>query len=220
MIEKLLSTTRHIIWDWNGTLLNDADCCVAVLNVILAKRRLALISLPLYRKIFNFPLPDFYAKIGIDFKVDSMDHIAKEFIQHYEEAKFKCHLQPLGIETLSLFSRSGISQSICSASHHDLLEKALAHFGIQHFFSAAYGVDNIKAHGKKNLLIVAMQPLNFAPQETLMIGDTLNDHEISSELGLSCLLVAHGHHDKARLQKAHHLVLDDFSPLLVSVNRR
>ena len=30
---------RHVIWDWNGTLLDDAWLCVEVLNGLLARRR-------------------------------------------------------------------------------------------------------------------------------------------------------------------------------------
>ncbi len=27
-----MKTYEHIIWDWNGTLLNDVDLCVAIVN--------------------------------------------------------------------------------------------------------------------------------------------------------------------------------------------
>ena len=35
---------KHIIWDWNGTLVNDLTLCVDLLNVSLEKRGLPLIS--------------------------------------------------------------------------------------------------------------------------------------------------------------------------------
>ena len=34
----MLQKYRHIIWDWNGTLLDDAWLCVEILNEILRRR--------------------------------------------------------------------------------------------------------------------------------------------------------------------------------------
>jgi phosphoglycolate phosphatase len=46
----------HIIWDWNGTLFNDTNWCVDVINSMLKKRSLkTLESLEEYHKAFLLP---------------------------------------------------------------------------------------------------------------------------------------------------------------------
>ena len=35
-----LTAHRHLIWDWNGTLLDDLDLSVDVMNTLLARRGL------------------------------------------------------------------------------------------------------------------------------------------------------------------------------------
>ena len=58
---------KHIIWDWNGTLLNDLTLCVDLLNVSLEKRKLPEMTEEKYRKKFLFPIKTFYESIGFDF---------------------------------------------------------------------------------------------------------------------------------------------------------
>ena len=42
---------KHIIWDWNGTLLNDAWLFVEIMNGVLDNRNMDTITLEKYRKI-------------------------------------------------------------------------------------------------------------------------------------------------------------------------
>ena len=78
------SPYKHIIWDWNGTLLDDTWLCVEVLNGLLAKRNREPISKTTYRQNFGFPVIDFYNYLGFDTEIDSFEKISREFIDNYE----------------------------------------------------------------------------------------------------------------------------------------
>ena len=54
----MLHNYKHIVWDWNGTLLDDAWLCVEVLNQMLSQRGRAAITLEFYRQHFKFPVID------------------------------------------------------------------------------------------------------------------------------------------------------------------
>ena len=59
---------KHIIWDWNGTLLDDLDVSMDALNSILTKEQLPLVlDKDEYRKYFQFPVIEYYKKVGFDF---------------------------------------------------------------------------------------------------------------------------------------------------------
>ena len=58
---------KHIIWDWNGTLVNDLTLCVDLLNFSLKKRGLPLISENIYKQKFLFPIKNFYETVDLDF---------------------------------------------------------------------------------------------------------------------------------------------------------
>ena len=48
---KKPSSYKHIIWDWNGTLLDDAWLFVDIMNKILYQRKMNKITVKIYRNI-------------------------------------------------------------------------------------------------------------------------------------------------------------------------
>jgi len=74
---------NNIIWDWNGTMLNDAQYCVTCMNKVLTKRDMRLIDISDYRTHFTFPVKDYYEAIGFNFKLEDFEVPAMEFINEY-----------------------------------------------------------------------------------------------------------------------------------------
>ena len=64
----MLKNKEYIIFDWNGTLIDDAFVFVDILNVLLEKRHLEKIDLKKYRELFCFPIKEFYKKIEVIIK--------------------------------------------------------------------------------------------------------------------------------------------------------
>jgi phosphoglycolate phosphatase len=62
---------RHIVWDWNGTLLDDLDYSIGVMNTLLARRALPLLDRARYHALFDFPVRDYYYRLGFDQASDS-----------------------------------------------------------------------------------------------------------------------------------------------------
>ena len=57
---------KHIIWDWNGTLLDDLDVSMAALNEVLKSEQLPLVlDKEEYRQYFQFPVIKYYEKVGL-----------------------------------------------------------------------------------------------------------------------------------------------------------
>ena len=55
-----------IIWDWNGTIVNDAFLFVNIMNGFLSKHRLPNISMENYRDCFCFPVKKYYQKLTLN----------------------------------------------------------------------------------------------------------------------------------------------------------
>ena len=75
-----------IFWDWNGTLLDDALTCMNTMSQMLARRRMPLLNLELYKEVFSFPVIEYYQKIGFDFNRESFENLSIEFIDAYNLA--------------------------------------------------------------------------------------------------------------------------------------
>ena len=141
---------KHIIWDWNGTLLNDLTLCVELLNISLEKRKLPLMNEDKYRKKFLFPIKTFYESIGFDFSEEDFEITNDEFHDGFEKNFKKLALQPYAVDTISHFKKLGITQSILSATVQKRLEQQVDFFGISHLLDYVVGISNTPSgYGKE-----------------------------------------------------------------------
>ena len=100
---------RHIIWDWNGTLLDDLDLCVDVMNGLLDRRSLPLLDRARYHRLFDFPVRAYYERLGFDFARDSFEELSVEFISAYDARRWECRLQPGAQTILGSLQAAGLS---------------------------------------------------------------------------------------------------------------
>ena len=59
-----MQNKKTILWDWNGTLLDDTRICIDAINILLKERGKNEINESIYRNIFTFPVRDYYARAG------------------------------------------------------------------------------------------------------------------------------------------------------------
>ncbi|HRN25726.1 MAG: HAD family hydrolase [Ignavibacteriaceae bacterium] len=209
----MINNYKHIIWDWNGTLLNDVNFCRKIINGILVDNKLPELSLNKYREIFTFPVQDYYVAAGLDFSKTSFEILGKDFIDEYESNKLTCSLHDNAVEVLSAIHQKGIKQSVLSAYLHENLVNILTHYNLTQYFDNIVGLDNIYAGSKIHLGIKLIEELDVNKSEVLFIGDTLHDAEVAEAMGINCILIANGHQVKERLMVNSNLVLADLADL-------
>ncbi|MGB6607569.1 MAG: HAD family hydrolase [Atribacterota bacterium] len=200
MIEGL-SKYKHIIWDWNGTLINDIWLVVEIMNKMLKKRNMPGIDSKKYREIFDFPVIDYYAKLGFNFSKESFEELTVEFISEYYTRFNECKLFNEVEEVLKKIRDMGIPQSILSASKEDVLIEKIKYYGIDKYFCRIMGLENHYAESKVERGKKWINELNLNPQDVLLMGDTAHDYDVSKHIGCDCLLVANGHYSYERLAK-------------------
>lgn len=198
-----------IIWDWNGTLLDDVDVCVETINYSLEKRDLRKLDAAYYREVFTFPVRDYYRTVGFDFNTDPFDILAKEFMDIYRDGLKKAKLFDDVNYALESIEKMGMEQIVLSAMEQSLLERYLEHFGILDYFTHVQGVGNDYADGKDKVAKQLMEKLHSPVGETFLIGDTLHDREVAALLGIPCLLVGRGHQSMERLLHGNHTVFSN-----------
>lgn len=192
---------KNIVWDWNGTLLNDVEVGVSTLNDMLERRGLQLLSVEDYKEKFGFPVIDFYYRVGFDMERESFHELSLDFVRTYDKYAGKAGLN-MGVEkVLAGIQQTGVKQYVLSALREDLLQQMLRHFQIDSRFDYICGSNDIYAAGKIERGQQMLQTCPILPQETLMVGDTLHDAEVAGALGFDCILFAGGHNNEERLQK-------------------
>lgn len=181
-----------VCWDWNGTLLDDADVALAAMNAVLHERGLpALPHVKAYRQLFGFPVQAFYARLGItdaDFRMAAGRYL-KLFASHVDQA----HLHADADATLSAIGRLGVAQVLISATIPDVLDHQMAPHAIAGHFEQILGITDAYALSKADVVARWLQSSGHEPRRVLMVGDTNHDEEIAEELKLSFVRFAHGH---------------------------
>lgn len=202
---------RHIIWDWNGTLLDDLDLSIEVMNTLLARRDLPRLDRARYHALFDFPVRRYYERLGFDPARDSFEQLSGEFISGYDACRLRATLHRDAARALAAVRAAGLGQSILSAYRHETLHEIVEHFGLTAHFDHIAGLDNIHAHSKVALGRALVAQIGLASKDILLVGDTLHDLEVAHDLGVACALVAAGHHPAERLRASGAPVYDNLA---------
>ena len=212
----MIANKKHIIFDWNGTLVNDAGVFVDVLNAMLVPRKLSTINIKQYRNLFCFPIKKFYSELGVDVSKKGFHLLEKQFVKEYRLRMFDSLLFPGVINVLQKLISSGISLSILSASHQQILNQLIDHYHLRKYFLHVFGVNNFSADGKLVQGQKLIGCLNYNNNELVYVGDTDQDYFVAKKLKIHCVLVSCGHQSKARLKQASNTVIDSLDELLIS----
>ena len=213
-MKRTSHTFKTIIWDWNGTLLNDVDICIECMNTLLEVRKLPLLNHQKYLDIFTFPVREYYISAGFDLHKEDFDIPAHQFIDLYRQQVMRAPLHEDVANVIGELARRGYEQAILSAMERDLLLQTLGDKGIIPLFNRIFGIDNHLGAGKSLAAAELMHTLNCSADDVLIIGDTLHDAEIAGELGTACILVSQGHQSRARLEATGYPVIPRLRDLL------
>jgi phosphoglycolate phosphatase len=202
-----------IIWDWNGTLLNDTDICIRSINKLLHERGLPLINRDHYLKVFGFPIIDYYKRLGFNFEKEAFDIPANQYIQHYIDLLPKSALHAGAEDVLHYFQSKGYKQTVLSASEQNILESSLDKFGVGTFFAEVSGLNNHYAHSKAELGKLLLLKMGTDPDKVCLIGDTVHDFDVAKEMGCHVILVANGHQHRDTLEATGALIVGELAEL-------
>ena len=191
---------KHIIWDWNGTLLDDTWLCVEGITKSLEKRSLQTTTKEIYRKVFSFPVEDYYERLGFDFNKEPFEVAGDEFVAYYAKCFHKVKLHKQVSSALGALEIAGFSQSILSAGKQEYLDQWVKVHGLSEYFMIIRGIDNQYARGKIELGISFIKELPYEKDEIVMVGDTVHDSDVADAMGIDCLLIDHGHMGNKKLK--------------------
>jgi len=183
----------NIIWDFNGTIIDDLDLCLNILNEMLADKGLKRVSKKRYLEIFTFPIKDYYLLAGFNFEGYTFEDIGKEFISKYQTASLSQPLHKGVLQCLQVIKDLGFKQYLLSASQKDNLLQQVKHFQIEKYFDEILGIDNILAKGKADIAVNYFQDHDINLDNTIIIGDTLHDAQVANTLKCDIILYTGGH---------------------------
>ncbi len=192
----------YIIWDWNGTLLDDISASLSSVNDMLALRGMPSINIERYRECIGTPIRCFYEQV-FDMEKEDYTSLLAEYNAGYIRHLSGCSVGKGALEALEFFASQGSVQVIVSSCEQNQLLKGVASYGLGSYFDAVLGADDFLAAGKVERAekYLAEKSKKSSPK-ILVIGDLLHDFELAKAIFAHCVITKSGHEDWKRLEKS------------------
>ena len=183
---------KTVLWDWNGTLLDDVWTGTEAMNVLLKKYGKPLLrDTEEYRSVFCFPVSAYYEKMGVGGELFPVT--SHEWMDEYNLREGRCTLREGACEALEMLKKAGCRQAVLSASKRENLLKQMGRYNVRPYFEEVLGLSHIYATSKVEIGREWLVEKQISPDDCVMIGDTLHDAEVANALGCRCILVNGGH---------------------------
>lgn len=181
-----------IIWDFNGTILDDVETGIISVNKLLRDRGLKEIeSKEEYRRVFRFPVKDYYVTLGFDFDKEPYEVVAPIWVEQYMINVKNAKTYPDVVDAIRYFKNNGYYQVILSATERNMLIGQLEGLGIADYFDEILGLDNIHANSKEEIGKAWVE--SHRDDNIIMIGDTDHDLCVAKAMGVRGVLICRGH---------------------------
>ena len=204
---------KHIIWDFNGTLLSDAQLGVDCDNYVFDVLGLPRITIDDYRAHMTMPVRDFYTALGVDLNVHKYETISRLWLDRFNVHAVSVGLVPGALERIARLKEMGFTQSILSASYEKSLLEQCEALGLTAYMQEISGLGDESAQKKTDIGRAQIARLGLRGEDCVLVGDMVADSELADVLGTNCILVPWGHNSESRLEKTGRRVARSFDEL-------
>lgn len=199
---------KLIAFDWNGTLLSDANTVVRADRQVLRFFNLPAISLTKFRQSFHIPIIEYWGKIGFtseNFKKNAAK-IDAQFQKAYEPLANKCRTRGGTKNVLAWLKKNGINSTIYSNHTKPNIERQLHRLKIGKLIDCVLArelgdISHMHARGKEQKLVDYIKSLKLKPREVVSVGDTEEEIEIGKKHGFHTVAITGGYNTTSRLKK-------------------
>lgn len=186
---------RHVVWDWNGTLVDDLGAVVAAVNVSLSRLGAEPIDEAAYRRHYTRPVRRFYESL-LDRPVGEREMAGIDRVFHEAYQHLADRLQPGrdARRAVAAVRSAGATQSVLSMWWHADLDAAVRRTGLAEYMVAVDGTrggtpGREKAgHLAGHLDRLAEMSPTLERADIVMIGDITDDADAAEAAGIGCVL--------------------------------
>lgn len=197
---------RHIVWDWNGTLLADQDVVLDALNAVLAEAGLSPTTMERYRELYRRPVRAFYeALFGRPIDDREWERLDRVYHVHYRARLAEAQLAHDAIDALEQVAARppGATQSLLSMWRHAELLPEVRRRGLHDYFVRVDGLRGPAGERKASYLEAHLRSLEAEGARTgeiVVVGDAVDDARAAEHVGARAVLYDGGSHPRAELE--------------------
>lgn len=205
--------TKAILWDMDGTLIDtlsfDLKVCNNLLQTYLGRR--AVVTRKYIMSILAYSVPKFwqriFEKISAELGINSDESLRNKIVEEFTELRQKNPFVILpGVETALADARKiGLKNVVVSNNPAEQVKKVLANAGIANNFDLVVGTDSgigMREKPAPDMYAYALKQLGIAPEEAVVVEDSLLGGESGKGAGCFTIGVATGTTPREDLLKA------------------
>ncbi len=195
---------RVVIWDWNATLLADAEACTDAANYVIRTFGGKPLPRNVYNRVFDFPTLEFYCNQGADRDAMITEDHAKVFHEYYEPRASRCRTRKNAKKALNWLKERSIDSVILSNHIRDAIIQQLQRLVMERYFVEVLANENIESTtlGKNKIYRIRdyLSRNGYNPSQALIVGDSPEDIRIGKELGMGTIGITDGYISTPRLR--------------------
>lgn len=186
---------KNIIFDLDGTLVDslpgiELSARYALANVLPKE------VMPNLKNIIGPPVAIMFARLWPKISSKKMNKLLEKFRSHYlSEGCMVSTLFPGVIETISHLHAAGLRLFILTNKPAKSAQRIIEKFNLQSFFIEILSPDSvhppfcIKTDGAR----ILMNDFDLLPDETVLIGDSIDDFNAAKSCGFSFITATYGY---------------------------
>jgi phosphoglycolate phosphatase-like HAD superfamily hydrolase len=197
----------HLVWDWNGTLLDDLSLVVSSTNEAFAAVGGRAVDADEHRTRFRRPVADFYAEV-LERAVDA-DEFGKLDRIFHDAYRVGLTTMTLAADAMAAIRSWPGSQSLLSMWFHEELVPAVDTYGLSGIFTRIDGLrTEVGGDLKAGHLATHLDSSGIAGDQVVLVGDSLDDAVAADAVGAKAVLYTGGFTAPARLRASGRPVAD------------
>jgi phosphoglycolate phosphatase len=218
---------KLIVFDCDGTLVDSQHMICAAMRQAYEANNLSVPAREHLLAIVGLSLPDAFRRLSVMTSGDTA-HPVEALVTCYKNAFAELrssveHLEPLypgaraAVDTLA--GRPDTLLGIATGKSQRGVRAVLGRHGLAERFATIQTSDDAPSKPHPGMVLAAMRETGVAPQDTVVVGDTVFDLEMARAAGAGAIGVAWGYHPASALREAGaHAMIDAFAELVPALD--
>ncbi|NVK87777.1 MAG: HAD-IA family hydrolase [Gammaproteobacteria bacterium] len=187
--------TRHIIFDWDGTLMDSTPRIVAAMQATARSLELTVPEDDAVKHIIGLSLPRAYQDLFPGAPSEHYESFFNEYrFQYLEGCAVPSPMFEGAEQVLHSCINQGYNLAIATGKARIGLDRVLQESALAHYFVDSICADEAEGKPHPDMLLQLLQRNNWLAEQCIMVGDTAHDIKMAQAAGITAIGVSYGAH--------------------------